>query len=1289
MATTILTTGYGTPTLYGQYVTADPTYGLFGGPVTVEFANMPITMIPGTMISGPLPLISANNPQLIPTSPPELANPTFPPSTQIAGTFLNAQQPGSGQQTPTLNEVTPQTSSPVLTAANNFGMTNPGLYDLSNNLVSLTTTQASDGTAFTDIAMASYLKMPSGSSGYPVSNNFLMSPPAVGAGAVPMPYSSASITLGNETQNGTTLLTPNRYMFTYFNSTGDWSVANLFVPDYTQPPTGGAVICAGQNFSFTAQDWTGEIFTQTVTGTGTSFTVPSPTGWTDINGNPQQYSFSLLNATDPSGNALTTYNNNVPGTYTFTTNATYFSDYNFFRYATPTAVPTINNYLTGASLAGTNTTAGTGYWQTGATGGGGANYMYLAGVPVTDFTVPPYQFTVTVNPAPILTLSKTAPATVIPGVPFNYILNIGNTATATGPTSNPYTITETLPAGVSLNSTSFTTSNGCSVTASGTTGTVTLTVNCALAVGQNDTLNLPATLTSGQTSVGQNTATVNSTGACPVSATASAPPPTVIYPIVTVTKTASTTQVATGGTFNYTITVTNTGTSPTTGPFTVADNLPPNTSLNGTPTITSGYTVTNTGTSTGLNLSISPAIFPSNSVTITIPVLVSSTTPIGPLANNTATAHPGYGMPPASGTSPSPTVFAPLPSLTVTKSASVTTTTPGSIFNYTVVVTNTGTGPTTAPFVFTDILPPNVTLNGAPSATGYTLTANATSTNTNLNYNISPALNTNSTMTLTIPVAVNPSAPTGTLGINSATLTPGNNGNPATGTDTPPTITMPVLTVTKNSTPTTLQSGDNFDYEITITNTGNAPTTNPYTITDTLPSGIAINGPLVSSLAGTTATANGTTGTVVISVNNSLPPNGETQTILIPVSMPIGMSIIGQNTATVNPGNGGNPVTAVDTPPTVLMPEVSVTKVASVEESDAGGSFDYVITVTNNGAGATSNPMIVSDVLPANVTLTGTPSSNTGTITNSGTNTSLVLNYTPGLAPNGGSVTITLPVTVSNAAEAGPLNPNTVTVNPGNELPPVSGTEVTPVVIVAPILEATKTADAGANNYGYFIGDTFNYQVIINNLGTGASYGQQIVDTLSNNVTLASTPTATIYTGLNGAGSATTGVVTATTNGSTVTITSTSTIPANGSLVITIPVTVNSGTPVGQTLPNSATISDTNNPNIDATTPALPNVPFVLMPVLQVSKVASVTDIYPGGSFFYTITVKNTGNAATEETFTLTDTLPANVSLSGTPTYSLGSAALTSQSNPVTLNLTPALAPGAVGTVTIPVVVAS
>ncbi len=561
-------------------------------------------------------------------------------------------------------------------------------------------------------------------------------------------------------------------------------------------------------------------------------------------------------------------------------------------------------------------------------------------------------------------------------------------------------------------------------------------------------------------------------------------------------------------------------------------------------------------------------------------------------------------------------VAATQPDLTIVKTnntAGVGTT--GVPFNWVLTITNSGTA--TANFnsnevVLIDDLPSTgatygtvtsvngvgVTGNNLCSITTNTLTCASDVGGSKLTI---PA---GGTVTVTVPTTpttngslVNPRA-AGSCAVDPDThIAESNEANNSCANTVTVGAATPDLTVVKtNDVAGTVDTNSNFNWILTITNSGSATATftaGQFILHDDLPQTNASYGSPNPVLGG------GTSGSLNCNINGSqllicaaggtvTIPAGGTITVTVPLTAgstagslsnprAAGICAVDPNN-NITEGNEGNNSCANSVTVTAA-PDLTVNKTNNTAGVGTSGvAFNWVLTITNNGTSTAAfdnaHTLVLVDDLPATGATYGTVTSVNGagvTGTNTCSITANTLTCTSGngvnnlTIPAGDFVTVTVPVTpTANGTLNNPRLAGICSVDPANAITESSEidnscSDTVTVGPATPDLTIVKTNDAGGT---VSTNTDFNWILTINNTGsTAATFasGQTLIsDNLPN--TNATYGTVGVVTG-----SGTTGSVTCSINGTQdlncTAIAGSVVIPVGGTVTVTVPVTA--GTLVG------------------------------------------------------------------------------------------------------------------------------
>lgn len=759
-----------------------------------------------------------------------------------------------------------------------------------------------------------------------------------------------------------------------------------------------------------------------------------------------------------------------------------------------------------------------------------------------------------------LDITKTdSPDPVNAGTNLTYTITVTNSGPDVATTSS---WSDTIPAGTTFVSLSSVAGWSCSDPGVGNNGLVSCS-NPSFAVGSavfTLVVHVDPTVASG--TVLSNTATATSATNDPDSGDLTDTETTTVAASadLQISKSDTPDPVNAGSNISYQINITNNGPSnAATASF--SDTLPAGTTFVSLSTTGSWSCTTPAVGATGTVSCTNPS-FPATVDFFTLVVAVDPSVAAGTIISNTATvasatSDPNTGNESATAT----TTVATSADLSVTKSDTPDPVNAGANLTYTITVNNAG--PSNASTVsLTDVLPAETLFFSMAAPAGWSCTTPGVfSSGTVTCTNPSAGLG-NHVFTLVVNVLA--ATPSGTVISNtatvSATTSDPNTGNES-GTSTTTVATSANMSVTKTDTPDPVTAGNNITYSITVTNAGPS-NADAVTLSDTIPANTTFVS-FTNPLGWTCSTpAVGATGTVSCTKDSSQVAGTATPfTLVVNVDPSTVVGTVISNTVTVGSTTpdsvtGNESATATTTVGGGGPADLSVTKTDSPDPVTAGTNLTYTITVNNAGPGIAST-VSLSDTVPSNTSFVSlaspagwscvTPAVGAGgTITC--TNPSVAV----------GSAVFTLTVSVSATAGGGTVISNTATVtsatadpNVGNE----SDTETTTVLSPATVT-GTKTASGTFEQ-----GSNVTYTIVLSNSGPAAQSnnpGDEFVDVLPPQLTLISA-NATSGTAL-----ATVGTNTVTWNGS---------IPAGGSVTITIVALVEPDAPVGSIITNQGTIN--------------------------------------------------------------------------------------------------------------------
>jgi uncharacterized repeat protein (TIGR01451 family) len=597
--------------------------------------------------------------------------------------------------------------------------------------------------------------------------------------------------------------------------------------------------------------------------------------------------------------------------------------------------------LVGHSVEHVNTVTAGADDATGAGGPAGGNY---AGPPATA--------TGYVDSADLV-LDKAHTGTPVAGDPFSWTLTVSNAGP--DPAIGPWTVTDTLPDGVSGG------------TASGTgwaCSTVDQVITCthpadqALAVGGElpvitvdgqvaDSVPDGATLTNTATVSGRthDPDTADNTDTDDIEVTTSAD--------LELAKSSSG-AVTAGAIATWTIDLTNHGPSVSRGPITVTDTLPAGlteVSAQGTdwtcdPVVGDQLVCTYSGdiATTATQLTVSGRVASGQTGAVENSATITATSTDDPNPDNDSDA-----------TSDTPSRSA---DLDIAKT-SLGTVTAGLPAVYEFVVANHGPSDATG-VIITDTLPDDLSYRSFSSVDGVW---NCSATGQDVTCTLTGALVADATATVRVTVDVDP-AHTGAV-INVADVTsdvddptPDNNSD-----DDNSSVDVDADLAIAKSHNGPAVAGQGLDYLLQVTDNGPSASPGPVTVTDTVPSGMTID----TVDGGGQWSCDHDDTTLTCTASGLAVGSADPITVTVSIAEDAGPATL-RNTAAVDGPADSDPSndSADDDTSVVDSAELSIVKSASSPVVVAGTDLSYQLEVTNAGP-STADRVVVSDTLPAGV----------------------------------------------------------------------------------------------------------------------------------------------------------------------------------------------------------------------------------------------------------------------------------------------------------------------------------
>ena len=820
---------------------------------------------------------------------------------------------------------------------------------------------------------------------------------------------------------------------------------------------------------------------------------------------------------------------------------------------------------------------------------------------------------VTVN-KPELTISKTVtPATQVVGQTVTFTITVRNTGneTCTGAV-----VTDTLPAWLE-----FVSSSPAATASSGivTFSAVPVPANAAatFTLVARVVKNAPdgSTLTNSASVSGKDGAG-NTITAGPATTTMA-----VGAPLLTVSKTGAPNPVKAGGTLEYTISITNSGSQTATG-VTVTDPVPTHVSF----ALADNGGVNTSGVVSWTGLAV-PA---GGSLTLHWSGTIASPVPDNTQVINIAKVDSNEAGPLSS--APAVNVVSSAPQLNICKTASQNPVRAGNTFTYTIRYANTSTMDVTGVMI-TEVYPAGITFVSASPAP----------TSGNNVWSIG-SLGAGSSGIITITVAADATVADGRTLENIVTMT-SNETQPVQGRVSTTVGTAPALHITKDDILDPAPSGTTVTYRLSWSNTGSTAATG-VTIVDNF-SGLAAlalhAGGTVSVSYASFVTNTGSPVTFAVSQSGTLLtlapsggslPGGSSGWIDVTFNVPAGIEngTTGSNTVTLK-STETNDISDSEGTTFSSLPALHIVKTGP-SSITPGTSATYRIEYWNDGA-APATGVAIAETYGLYLqfkSATVAPDSGTDNL------------WTVGTVSNDGvHHTIDVTCTVASPLPNGTNVANVVTIDSDQTGPQTASS--TGTVGSGPLLAITKTVTGSPVTPG----QNLVYTMTIGSTGTAAATGVTVTDTLPSSATYVS---ARFVSG-SGTVSETSGTVTWTLTGS---------LAPGQQVVVELVAQVNSPQDTGTTITNTARVVCTEDStgvtaSVDATVSSAP--------LLHLTKDAP-GNANAGDTITYALHVTNTGTMNAHGVV-VTDLVPVHTTLVSASFVSGGTGTVDTTTTPGTV----------------------
>jgi uncharacterized repeat protein (TIGR01451 family)/gliding motility-associated-like protein len=415
---------------------------------------------------------------------------------------------------------------------------------------------------------------------------------------------------------------------------------------------------------------------------------------------------------------------------------------------------------------------------------------------------------------------------------------------------------------------------------------------------------------------------------------------------------------------------------------------------------------------------------------------------------------------------------------------------PGTTVVYTITVSNIGPSALANARV-TDTAPAGTTI-ASWTATGSVGTIFNDSGTGNIDEQVSLPYEGAIVYNVTVIVPMNQQGAlqnTAIVAVSGDAIDPNLNNNIATDIDRPTTRAQ--LLVVKTTTQQEVTAGENAVYTIRLTNQGPNTAYN-VVITDTLAEGVTFVGASTGGI-----NYDGVVRWIIPSMNNG---TSFVASLIVKVNSDVEEGTVIRNIVVADSDNSDDPKVSDPIDITIINRSVlSIEKIASVTEVDAGELFSYSIRVINNGPSDITN-VAVRDTLPGELQFIS--ASGNGTV-NSG-----IVSWNISSIASGSSEEVMLTVRVDSGLAGGTIIRNVAVAQGSPEDEPVPSTPEEVAITRSSTFDIVKEA---ANSV--IAGEILSYTLRVTNTSTITATNVSVSDTLPAGVTLISASANNTFTG--------------------------------------------------------------------------------------------------------------------------------------------------------------------------------